>query len=148
MIIQTTFRYLFIQRSISMVGWYISAPLSVCLFGCTPVMINYQQEGNPKEIPINVFVTCAEVCKTIVQKIEYLNPNGVHLRVWCKKAKHVFNRQNIYNCTYLHNVYSPLILKSQSDKVSKRHQLLKTFPCVFRFLTKKTSIFDDFSLCF
>ena len=23
-----------------------------------------------------------------------------------------------------------------------------TFPCVFRFLTQKTSIFDDFSLCF
>ena len=58
-----------IQRSISMVGWYISAPLSVCLFGCTPVMINYQQGGNPKEILINVFVTCAEVCKTIVHYI-------------------------------------------------------------------------------
>ena len=44
-------------------------------------MINYQQGGNPKEIPINVFVTCAEVCTTIVQKIEYLNPNGIHPRV-------------------------------------------------------------------
>ena len=37
---------------------------------------------------------------------------------------------------------------SSSKFIPKRHQLSMTFPCVFRFLTKKTSIFDDFSLCF
>ena len=41
--------------------------------------------------------------------------------------------------------YSPLVFKIQSEKISKRHQLSMTFPCVFRFLTKKTSTFDGFS---
>ena len=39
------------------------------------------------------------------------------------------------------------IFKILSKKTSKRHQLSMTFPCVFRFLTKKMSTFDDFSLC-
>ena len=49
---------------------------------------------------------------------------------------------------YCLNFFSPLIFKIQSKKTSKRHQLSMTFPCVSRFLTKKTSTFDDFSLCF
>ena len=40
------------------------------------------------------------------------------------------------------------IFKIQSKKTSKRHQLSMTFPSVFRFLTRKTSTFDDFFFCF
>ena len=33
---------------------------------------------------------------------------------------------------------SPFVFKIQSEKMSKRNQLLMTFPCVFWFLTKNT----------
>ena len=41
-----------------------------------------------------------------------------------------------------------IVFKIQSEKMSKKHQLALNFPCVLRFFTKKTSTFDDFSLCF